>query len=232
MYSMIPVTEDPSIHAGIHLVYPNLWQMDYNVSVSWWMGSHILSLSLHQILFIRKYTTIAKALATWMSTSCHINHQLCNGASASIKRKFAQYFFLSRKFCLQSPFVDKGNIDQRSYIYIYILENNLLLFWRANHPIIVKVWLKFGALVGYPLCAIVVLHFLMQFFIRKHVLFVDGNFPEIGNFIFVYFKFHRVSFIFPLMAFMFPQTQTSSYFLFPSFILFKIHNINAFGKLY
>ena len=55
--------------------------------------------------------------------------------------------------------------------FFSLLENNVLSFCRANHPIIVKVWLHFGALVGYPLCAIVLLHFLMQFLIRKHVFF-------------------------------------------------------------
>ena len=194
--------------------------------------THSLSLSASDTLYTEVYNHC--------KSTCNMNEHILSHKPPIMQRGLGKhkaqvcaiFFFIAQ--VLPSIAV-RGQREYRStliYIYIYILENNLLLFWRANHPIIVKVWLKFGALVGYPLCAIVVLHFLMQFFIRKHVLFVDGNFPEIGNFIFVYFKFHRVSFIFPLMAFMFPQTQTSSYFLFPSFILFKIHNINAFGKLY
>ena len=122
---------------------------------------------------------------------------------------------------------------KRKYVFYNILENTFLLFYRASNPIIVKGWLNFGALVGYPLCVIVLLHVLMQFIIRKHVLLFDGNFPEIGIFIFVYFKFHLMSFIFPLMAFMFPQF--SSCFLQFSLVsftcLFKIQNLSIFGKL-
>ena len=57
-------------------------------------------------------------------------------------------------------------------IYVFnIFKNIFLLFCRASNPIIVKGWLHFGALVGYPLCAIVWLHFLIQFLIRKPILF-------------------------------------------------------------
>ena len=56
-------------------------------------------------------------------------------------------------------------------MFLNISENNILLICRANNPIIVKGWLNFGALVGYPLCAIVCLHFLIQFLIRKPILF-------------------------------------------------------------
>ena len=113
------------------------------------------------------------------------------------------------------------------------MENNFLLFCRTNNPIIVKGWLNFGALVGYPLCAIVWLHFLIQILIRKPVLFWWHFFQKLKNIIFVHSKFHLMFFIFPLVAFMFPQF--SSYFLqfyLSSFIfLFKIQKLSVFGKL-
>ena len=55
----------------------------------------------------------------------------------------------------------------RENMFFYIFKNIFLLLCRANNPIIVKGWLDFGAFVGYPLSAIVLLHFLMQVLIRK-----------------------------------------------------------------
>ena len=121
----------------------------------------------------------------------------------------------------------------RENIVFYILENHFLLFCRANHPIIVKGWLNFGALVGYPLCAIVWLHFLIQILIRKPVLFWWHFFQKLKHLMFVHSKFHLMFFIFPLVAFMFPQI--SSYFLqfyLSSFIfLFKIKKLSVFWKI-
>ena len=58
-------------------------------------------------------------------------------------------------------------------------------------------------------------------------------FPEIENLMLVHSKFHLMFFIFPLVAFMFPQF--SSYFLqfyLSSFIfLFKIKKLSIFWKI-
>ena len=60
-----------------------------------------------------------------------------------------------------------------------------------------KVWLVFGALVGCPLWAIVLLHFLMQILIRTHVLFLLATFQKL-----------KISFL-----------CTSSFILCPAFFL-------------
>ena len=121
---------------------------------------------------------------------------------------------------------------RKKYCFFDILENNFLLFCRTNNPIIVKGWLNFGALVGYPLCAIVWLHFLIQILIRKPILFLMTFFPEIENLMFVHSKFHLMFFIFPLVAFMFPQI--SSYFLqfyLSSFIFSLKSKTQHFGQI-
>ena len=51
-----------------------------------------------------------------------------------------------------------------------------LLFCRANNPIIVKGWLNFGALVGYPLCGIVYFTFSVKSLIKKCVSADRGSF--------------------------------------------------------
>ena len=91
-----------------------------------------------------------------------------------------------------------------------------------------KGWLNFGALMGYPLCAIVWLHFLIQILIRKPVLFWWHFFQKLKNIIFVHSKFHLMFFIFPLVAFMFPQI--SSYFLqfYLSSFIFILENCNNY----
>ena len=119
---------------------------------------------------------------------------------------------------LRSP----KQITVREKMFFLIFENNFLLFCRANHPIIVKVWLNFWALVGYPLCAM--LHLLMHFLIRNHMLFLMAIFQKLER--------SSNSIEFPQM-FMFPQL--SAYFLQFSLIsfmfLFKIKNISVLGKL-
>ena len=122
---------------------------------------------------------------------------------------------------------------RENIVFVFnIFKNMFLLFCRANNPIIVKGWLNFGALVGYPLCAIVWLHFLIQFLIRKPILFW-WHFFQIENIMFVHSKFHLMFFIFPLVAFMSPQI--SSYFLqfylSSFFFLFKIPKLCIFWKL-
>ena len=100
---------------------------------------------------------------------------------------------------------------------------------RANNPIIVKGWLDFGAFVGYPLSAIVLLHFLMQFLIRKPMFFLMAIFQKLEN----YFLFTS-SFILCLSFFLlwpscflkFPHISCS-FLLFPSFFSLK-SKISAF----
>ena len=71
---------------------------------------------------------------------------------------------------------------KRKYGFLNIFKNIFLLFCRANNPIIVKGWLDFGAFVGYPLSAIVLLHFLMQFLIRTSMLFLMAIFQKLENY--------------------------------------------------
>ena len=62
-----------------------------------------------------------------------------------------------------------------------ILENNFLLFCRASNPIIVKGWLNFGALVGYPLSWIVLLHFLMRFLLKSMCFVLMAVFQKLES---------------------------------------------------
>ena len=67
---------------------------------------------------------------------------------------------------------------KRKNVFHNIFENNFLLLCRAINPIIVKGWLNFGALVGYPLCGIVFCTFLIQILIRKLMFFLMATFQK------------------------------------------------------
>ena len=68
------------------------------------------------------------------------------------------------------------------FVFCYRLENNFLPLCRANNPIIVNGWLNFGALVGYPLCAIVFCIFLIRILIKKLMLYVMATLQKLGLF--------------------------------------------------
>ena len=132
--------------------------------------------------------------------------------------------------CLRSGIPSKPKQIKRTYCFLiylkifsyYCVGQTIQLLWRVG--------LILGPLWGtYPLSAIVLLHFLMQFLIRKPMFFLMA----FSWFFFDYFEFHLMSFIFPLMAFMFPQIYL--YFLQFSLIsfmfLFKIQNLSVFGKM-
>ena len=113
------------------------------------------------------------------------------------------------------------------------MENIFLLFCRTNNPIIVKGWLNFGALVGYPLCAIVWLHFLIQFLIRKPILFWWHFFQKLKISCLCTPSFILCSSFFllwPSCFLKFPHIS-SSFLLIPSCFSLKSQNSAFFGKL-
>ena len=128
--------------------------------------------------------------------------------------------------CLRSGIPSKPKQIKRTYCFFNIFKNIFLLLCRANNPIIVKGWLDFGAFVGYPLSAIVLLHFLMQFLIRKPMFFLMAIFQKLEN----YFLFTS-SFILCLSFFLlwpscflkFPHISCS-FLLCPSFFSLKSKN--------
>ena len=118
--------------------------------------------------------------------------------------------------------------NQENILFLNILENNILLICRANNPIIVKGWLNFGALVGYPLCAIVWLHFLIQFLIRKPILFWWHFFQKLEISVLCtpsFLKFPQI-FMFPQISSFFLQFYLSSFIF-----LFKIKKTQHFWKI-
>ena len=134
---------------------------------------------------------------------------------------------------LWSGIPSKPKQTKIKYCFLNILENNFLLFCRTNNPIIVKGWLNFGALVGYPLCAIVWLHFLIQILIRKPVLFWWHFFQKLRISCLCTPSFILCSSFFllwPSCFLNFPHISCS-FTLVPSFFSFKSKNSAFFGKL-
>ena len=84
--------------------------------------------------------------------------------------------------------------------FINIFENNFLLFCRASNPIIVKGWLDFGALVGYPLCGIVFCIFLIRILIKKLMLYAMAPFQKMR----LSRKWSQVFLLFPFIFLMCP----------------------------